>query len=438
MKKLLIRLARLALFFAGIYVLVYLGNTFLVQLDTVAYMTMKDMRERDDIELALVGSSIVQRHLNPALITEETGLQAFDVTMTTLSPAGAIPLTKELYRHNSPDYTVLVVESYTFDTVKEDIQTQMKLMPLLTSPVDRARYVADVAGMDGRYMDRILLFRSFGFESADDVIKALRLRLDTERYFAGVTESWKGEMAYSDGFLRHNKMESIERELRETFIRQETGYYYEIFDYTKEKLLEYKALVEANGSELIVVALPALTIHALAEPGVLPYLDSAAAFFRENDIPFYNLMYAREELLPLLDAHYYDLYHMVGDGADLLSAAFSRVINGHIAGEDMSGWFWHNRWQYVDSIDFITNVWFTREDGEDGTVTLTADCNRGTHVTAEYRYVLRGEDGSETLLRDYDTEPVFTADAQALAGGTLRIYGRVQGESDALWYEIPE
>ena len=236
--------------------------------------------------------------------------------------------------------------------------------------------------------------------------------------------------------MRHNRMASIERELRETFIREETGYYYEIFDYTKEKLLEYKALCEANGSELIVVALPALTIHALAEPGFLPYLDSAARFFAESGIPFYNLMYAKEDFLPRLDHLYYDLYHMVGEGADILSTSFARLINAHIAGEDVSGWFYTNSWQYQNAIDFITNVWFTREDSDDG-VTLTADCNRGLNVVPEYRYVLRHDDGSETELRPYDADPVFACSASVLAGGTVRIYGRVQGGSDELWYEIP-
>ena len=121
MKTTIRKIALLALFLAGIYPLVLFGNTFLVQTDAVAYKTMKDMKSREDIELALVGSSIVQRHLNPAILTEETGLTAFDVTITNLSPAGAIPLTRELYRTNSPKYTVLAVESYTFDTVKEDI-----------------------------------------------------------------------------------------------------------------------------------------------------------------------------------------------------------------------------------------------------------------------------------------------------------------------------
>lgn len=440
MKTTIRKIALLALFLAGIYALVLFGNTFLVQTDAVAYKTMKDMKSREDIELALVGSSIVQRHLNPAILTGETGLTAFDVTITNLSPAGAIPLTRELYRTNSPKYTILAVESYTFDTVKEDIQTQMKLMPLLSSPIDRIRYWLDTADQDGQYMERALLFNTFGFERFEEFSRAMRLRMNTDKTFAEIEDGWQGEMTYSDGFLRHETMGDISRDLRETFIRVETGYDYQVFDYTKEKLLEYKALVEANGSELIVVALPALTIHALAEPAVLPYLDSAARFFEESGIPFYNFMYAKEELLPRLDHLYYDLYHMVGEGADILSAAVARVINAHIAGEDVSALFHRDSAEYLASIDFITNVWFEIRDNGDGTLMLLADSNRGTNVTPQYRYVLRHEDGTETELRGYSKRRRLDVTPDQIEGGTVRVYARVlDGEQDpALWYEIPE
>jgi len=156
---------RLAAFLLLAALLIPLGNTFLVQLDTFATLTMRDIRQRDDIELALVGSSIVQHHFNPEIITQKTGLTAFDVTITNMVMPDILALTRELYKTNSPEWIVLVLEAYSFDTVKTDPQTQMKLMPHLTDPVNRLRYYRDIIQTDGNYMSRLLLFNTFGFSS---------------------------------------------------------------------------------------------------------------------------------------------------------------------------------------------------------------------------------------------------------------------------------
>ena len=65
-----------------------------------------------------------------------------------------------------------------------------------------------------------------------------------------------------------------------------------------------------------------------------------------------------------------------------------------------------------------------------------ADCSRGTYVVPEYRFVLRNADGSETLLRDYSEDGVYTCDPGALDGQTLRVYARAQGTGQAHWYDL--
>ena len=155
-------------------------------------------------------------------------------------------------------------------------------------------------------------------------------------------------------------------------------------------------------------------------------------------MPCFNLMFAREELLPCLDDLYYDLYHMVGEGADTLSAAFARLFNAYLAGEDTSGWFYPDAQAYLASIDFITNCWLTQETGADGQVTLRADCNRGTLVTPQYRFTLVQESGEETLLRDWSEDAVLTCDAQALAGGTPRAYARADEGGESVCFTLGE
>lgn len=418
--------------------LIPFGNTFLVQLDTFATLTMRDLRERDDIELAIVGSSIVQHHFNPALISEATGLTAFDATITNMVMPDVLALTRELYRTNSPEWVVLVLESYSFDSVKTDPQTQMKLMPHLTSPANRLRYLQDVLEKDGEKLSRVLLFNTFGFQSMADVCKAVRLRIDPDAVLAELQSEYPGDYLYADGFVRRETDERATDSLVKTVIREETGYTYAVFDYTKDKLREFKALCEAHGSRLMVVLAPGMTAHALAEPGYLPYLESAQAFFDELGVPCFNLMFAREELLPRLDGLYYDLYHMVGEGADTLSAAFARLFNAFLAGEDTSGWFYPDAQAYLASIDFITNCWLTQEMDADSQITLRADCNRGSLVAPQYRFTLVQENGEETPLRGWSREAAFTCDAKLLADGVPRVYARAEGGGAEVCFTLGE
>lgn len=434
MKTLFPKLIRLAVFLLLAALLIPLGNTFLVQLDTFATVMMQEIKSRDDIELALIGSSVVQHHFNAPLISEATGLTAFDATITNAFLPDDLALTRQLYETNSPEWVVLVLEAYSFNWIRTDPQSQLKLMPHLTSPLGRLRYYRDIMETDGDTLGRLLLFNTFGFSSFDDVKKAVRLRTDPEGCLAQLIAESDGQYAYEDGFVRRESTERAMDGLVKTVIREQSDYEYRVYDYTKEKLLEYKALVESHGSNLLVVLAPGMTAHALAEPWYLAYLDDAQAFFEAIGVPCINLMLAKPELLPNLDEYYFDLYHMVGEGADQLSAAFARVFNALRAGEDVSCLFYRDSAEYLASIDFITNVWMTQEQSGDS-VTLHADCNRGAQVAPEYRFTLRGADGSETLLRDYDAEPAFSCDASLLSGGTPRVYARVQEETDAVFFD---
>ena len=416
------RLLQSALFLCLLPALLLLGNTYLVQLDTFAYNNIADIAGRSDIRMAIVGSSVAQFHFNPEIIGEETGYTAFCATVTNLRLPGAIALTEHLFATNSPEWVVLVVEGYTFDTPQEDPQTQMKLSPLLRSPLTRVRYWLDAASQDGQYMDRLLLLNSIGFSSVQDVKKAVSLRADRHAALLAAQEALENTMLYRDGYVRLQEP-MLGRALCDGMNRFETGYYYEISDYAKARIRDYRALCESHGAKLIVAVSPTLSGVALHDPCYLPYVESARRFLEAEGIPCINMLYAKPELMPNLDHTYVDPHHMHGDGADIMSRAFARAFNALTAGGDVSGLFHINSWQYLNTIDFITNVWADVLAQEDGWL-LTADCNRGLTVEPQYRFCALQDDGSETLLRDYSDDPVFLYPKEALSSGTLRVYAR--------------
>ena len=382
---------RFAAFFLVLALAIALANTCLIQTDTFVALMMDELKNSRDIELAVVGSSIVRDHFNAALISEQTGRKAFSAAVPGLSLQGELALTRELYRQNSPEYTVLVVEPYNFNTAKEDPNAFFKLSPFLSGVQNRLTYFMDACREDGDYLNRLFLFREFGAQSPADVVKTVALRLNAQREYARLKPTMASTVTYAGGgFLRHTSGESAETLIRETVLREpDPGYPCELFDASRAFLARYKALCAEKGSRLIVVLSPNLTAHALAEPGFLPYGESLMRYCRENDIPCFNFQYAKAEYLQNLDGYYYDLYHMNGTGADLFSAFFARFFNAYTSGEDVSGWFYADQAQYLASIDRITNVWLSVGEG-----VYIADCNRGTLVTPQYRFVSVAADGT--------------------------------------------
>ena len=450
------RFAGLFAFLLGFALLLVFANTHLIQTDTIARLTIYEMQQRDDIELAFVGSSIVRDHFNAQLITEETGLTAFCATVPTASMPASIALTKEIYRTSSPEWVVLVTEPYNFETVREATEAQYKLMPFLSDPANMLDYYLRTTDEDGFYLDRLLMFREFGAKSLSDVIKTVGLRYFPEQMYERLKPDMDPTVSYKGaGFLRHETDYRAEEEIR-TVIREYTGYSYELLPGSREQLRVYKQLCEENGARLMVVVYPNHTSHGLAEPGFLEYNDSLMKVCAEMGVPCYNLSYARPELMPNLDEYFFDLYHMVGEGADILSDTFTRVFNAHVAGEDLTNLFYPNRWHYLDSLNFTTNCWITPyEPGSEWNEALyhdearvaelakahdvfLADCNHWISFTPEYRFVLLEEDGSESLLQDYGVDTLYACQPGMLSGRTMRLYARIAGHETTgeVWYDL--
>lgn len=441
------RFAGLILFLLGFALVLPFANTHLIQTDTVARLAIHEMQQRDDIELALVGSSIVRDHFNAQLITEKTGLNAFCASIPTASTPTSIALVKELLRTNSPEWIVLVTEPYNFQTTKESTEAFYKLAPFLSDPANLLDYYLRTAREDKNYFERLMLFRGFGAQSIGDVIKTVSLRYAPEKAYERIKPDMDPTVSYQGGgFLRHETDERADEEFK-TVIREHSDYYYYIFDRSKEHLLEFKQLCEKNGAKLMIVVYPNHPAHSLAEPNFAPYNDDLMRFCRETGIPCYNFSFAKPELMPDMRGYFYDLYHMVGEGADILSSAFCDVFNAHRRGEDLTDSFYYNNWQLTEAMDYITNAWAVQFDPEspwnkanlfhdEAQIRELAaekdvflfDCNRGTHVVPEYRLAVLHEDGSETLLRDYSAEAFYACERGALCGSTLRLYARVQGQ----------
>ena len=442
MKKPLLRgILRIAAFCLCLLLFLIAADFLLVQTDSITAITITEMKQRDDIQLAVVGSSVVRDHFNEALITEETGMESFSVAVAGSGFQTFTAMTEELYKTSSPEIVALVIEPYNFDTAREDPMPSYKTMPWLTGIGTRLRYYISNTRTDGYWIDRALIFRDFGAESFADIKKTISFHLDPYGTFAAYQDTLKAEHAeyMGAGFLRHNVAADLSTVIRQQMLGEpDGGYDYPLLEESKEMMLAFRDLVVSHGSRLLVIISDNHTSHALAEPDYLRYIDHVEDFCAENGMECYNLFYAKEELLPNLDNTFYDLYHMTGEGADQESHAFARIINAVRAGEDISGWFYHRNWEYKETVTWIVNTWVhPKKKG-----TFTAGCNTGSMVHPEYRFVLLDADGNETLLRDYEggKDGAVIKNVTLPENTNLRVYARLQEhpEQEPVWFDYPD
>ena len=201
---------------------VLLANAVLIQTDTYSALPLAELKSRDDIDLAVVGSSIVGEHLNANLVSEQTGLTAFSASVPSLSLQGEIALTREIYRKNSPAYTVLSLEPYNLNSAKEYTSAYYRLTPYLSSWRDKITYYLDACREDGLYLDRLFMFREFGVESLSDILKTVGLRLNPLKTYEKLKPTLDDTVTYEgSGFLRYDREPDVADLVREKLQREQ-------------------------------------------------------------------------------------------------------------------------------------------------------------------------------------------------------------------------
>ena len=91
-RLLLKRIVRLWTFLLVFLILAFAGNLIFVRPDTFAVLTLRDLRNTPDAELVFVGSSVVRNHINPEILSRETGKTAVNAGIPCLSAVCTFPV----------------------------------------------------------------------------------------------------------------------------------------------------------------------------------------------------------------------------------------------------------------------------------------------------------------------------------------------------------
>ena len=379
---------------------------------------------------------MARNHFDPSVITEKTGLTAFNLALPYMGLQGSIAASRLMFDRHSPQWTVLVAEPYMFTADRESAQTQFRLMPFIKNPLEQLSYYIDTSRYDDRWIDRLMMPRLFGVENIEQLKKSFHIRLNPEHYFTQQRErAEKGSIGSSyqgSGYMHPGFNIKESDRLRIAPYQGKSTSVAGLSAFAQDALQRLETLCEKNGSKLMVVIFPYITATMLAEPDYLAYNEHLKTYCAERGIPCFDFTFAKETLMPTLDPYYQNVEHMGVDGTLALSEAFCEVFARYTAGEDVSSLFYPDTAAYLASIDRVTNVWFDEQTEQD---VYTARCHHGTGVTPEYRFAALAPDGQETTLQEY--APANSWQGRIPEGCTLRVYARAaQGTQAPVYFDL--
>lgn len=398
----------------------------LLKPEGAAYATMHDLAKEKDLDVVVIGNSEASCHFNPYLFQEMTGKNAFNLSRTSSIVITQYVLMEEMFQNHKPEKVIVFFDPFTLQRMEESSFVQATVWPYLSNPLRRMEYALTLAAEDNAYIDRFFPWRLYMAGTPGDLVynikNKLSIMLGNDSYYDYVYSLLNQETNFylGKGFSpkyadRATTMERVNKNCQCRYEKKE----YLMHEDVKEWIRKMNELCRKNNCEMIAVNVPRLPAMAIAH--MLNIYDAQEQFFVGIGVPYWNFCYAKEHVMPQLDASYYsDQSHLSWAGADILTESLARVFNAYENGDDISDMFYTTE-EYLDSIDFVTNTWLTEKE-KGGQTTFIAHANHGTNVVPEYRFAKVDTNGCETVLQDYSTESVCLAKLNE--GEKLRLYTR--------------
>ena len=393
----------------------------LLQFDGNAYVTVRDLEWEENLDVVVIGNSEATRHFDPYLFQELTDKNSYNFSRLSSTVATQYTMMEQMFRTHDPEQVLVFFDAYTLvklnpDTLEhteESAFVQASIWPYLRNPVKRLEYALSLASLDQAYLDRLFTWRLHMPRTLGGVITNINNKFDdltgNGRYYdtarallSNGTSTYVGKGFAPLHVDQATTAEQISSFCEFSYVKQEI----QIPEDTKAWIRKMDELCRENDCQLIAVNIPLLPEVAFSR--MLNIYDAQSRLFEEMGVPYWNLNYAKADVLQQMDvSYYYDASHMTWAGANILTESLADIFNAYQSGEEVSDMFYTTE-GYLDSIDYVTNVWMTQNIQDEQQI-LTAYSNHGTRVVPEYCFVKVDPDGHETVLQDYSTENICYA-----------------------------
>lgn len=314
-KKILLRFLLIVLF---IVLIDRVGHYLYESVGDNTYFTIDELKEVDGtIETLLLGTSLMQRGMDPAIISETLDTTCFNLASSAQPIAGSYYLLKDQI-NRSPIERVFMgvsVKSFVSDEDSKSTTSKLRAFDLIRSPLIKWQFLTEIAE-PGEY-ERFLFFpaRVEKVVGLSAMIRNVKYR-QTAAYQNRISYPGAPFEYYGMGF--QSNVEAYDGSQAKNVIPETSVWAREkILDENISYLKKMAELCQENNVELNIVVFPHVEDYATKQGNLADMDDYLRDFCTEIGANLYNYNYtARPDIYRILPNEYFmDRKHLNTTGA---------------------------------------------------------------------------------------------------------------------------
>ena len=393
--NLLKRLAKIFVFLALSIFLVGFLNYLVSPRDPDAWQTISQLYEHNDLEVVFLGTSSTYRSNMPPVIDEVAGLRSYNLATPAQSFMASYYLLKEALKSNPVKHVVLHMNISRFQDDMTDHAYQFLAIENMRFSLDKLAFMSDGFTME-KYPDALLrCYRARSLLRLSTIRDNLTPRVVNPEDYPAEVYPYLGK-GYS-----FSANEQIPDEISvgyyaafnpQKFVPENTEYLQKIIDLCKEKDID-----------LIFLARPRVAANILATGNYDEFHNYVQALADANQIPFWDFVYLRPDVLTIEDTMFMDAYHPNYRLALPLSRLVGQMLKEHVDGTlDVNQYLYNDYNTFLSQNRRIAGVYTTTLSKKE---TLKAYAAMGMEKEVEFRFLVSDQKhGGYRLVQDWSTK----------------------------------
>lgn len=384
------------------------------------YMMWKGFWEEENIDMVYLGSSFTQEAFNPAIIDESLGTSSYNMGSSGQSLNQTYLALEQAIEKKQIKRAVLAIGVYSLQERKNDAYRATFIYSMKSGLGPLERLKADFDFMfEERYTGEAVsinflfpwIYKHTSPENLLNNTKAnINILLGKDDYIQegtgkdkldcnGTEDVYKHTVMYK-GYVTTNRLVNYNKIGNKN---TKTTFKSPAAEKSYEELDKICKLCRDNDVDLIVVSIPRPSFDLISYGDkYFEYTENWKSFFAERDVDYYDFDMVKPEYFEQKEGYFADFEHLNLDGANAFCSFFADFLKERESGADMEDYF-YTKEEYLASIDYITNIYFTAKSVEEG-ILLKANAYHGTGVEVEYQFTRKNpETGEYEILQDYNS-----------------------------------
>ena len=400
-----------------------------------------DLRQTGDLDMVFLGTSLVERSVNPNVIDEALGTESFNMATPSQSLEDTYLGVEEAIREHHVKRVIIGVEfsdlskrsaskAGVFVREKAKGESPWEALHDLMRAIDADTWLNDPIAFS------IILFPWQIQHVAPSRVKSnVTMKFDGTSVYDAAKVNEPGWTYYGKGFGSYTGVYS--------YVVSPSKYYVNDYDlsglteFSQDRLqilTEICELCEENGVELIIFVDPLADFHIVSFGEKYEELSGwLRDFALSHGAQYWDFNLAKPELFENSKAYYNDYQHMNLDGANALSAAFVILLKRLDEGGSTDDLFCSYE-ERVARVDTIASANFVSTTRTEKTIEIEATAVAGPDVKVEYRFSARYVEGGEeqyAVIQDYSPSQTCSFEPSERGLYLLRLEVREAGSEKA-------